>query len=272
MHRAPRPAPKGRSLTQAQRDAFLATGVTHVPGVLPSASVEAMAGRIWTELERRDGIFRGRPETWTKERPSQFGELRKSGAFAAMTGPELRSLLDDFFQPSGWREPRHWGQALVTFPTGRKDWSVPGAAWHLDILPGQRLEPWPAYVRVFAILAPLEPGGGGTLYVAGSYRLTLEARGRMPRGGARSAAVREALTRESPWLAELCSAAAADAERTARLMEVGAELRGAALRVAEMTGEAGDVVLMHPATLHAPSPNCRPSPRLMLAESVYADR
>jgi hypothetical protein len=55
-------------------------------------------------------------------------------------------------------------------------------------------------------------------------------------------------------------------------MQTGAKLRGVDLLVGEMTGQPGDVVLMHPATLHSLSPNSRTTPRLMLAESVYAKR
>jgi hypothetical protein len=261
----------GGPLTRDQRDEFLETGVVRIPGLIPRAAAEAMAERIWSVLERRDSMFRDRPETWTKERPSQFMALRKSGAFAEMASAGLRRLLDDFFEPAGWREPRSWGQALVTFPSPQRTWNVPGYAWHLDIMPGQVLRPWPEYVRVFAILAPLAPGGGGTAYVAGSYRATLAVIGEIPRGVVRSAAVRKALMRESPWLAELCTHAEADgAQRMTRLMEAGATVRGAAVRFGEMTGEAGDVVLMHPATLHAPSSNGRATPRLMLAESIYA--
>jgi ectoine hydroxylase-related dioxygenase (phytanoyl-CoA dioxygenase family) len=45
------------------------------------------------------------------------------------------------------------------------------------------------------------------------------------------------------------------------------------LRVAEMTGEAGDVLLWHPNLLHALSPaNCRNAPRLVLSVTIDAER
>ena len=49
------------------------------------------------------------------------------------------------------------------------------------------------------------------------------------------------------------------------------------LRVEEMSGETGDVVLMHPLCLHASSENCGSTPRIVLASTVlrkcwkYAD-
>jgi hypothetical protein len=256
-------------LSQFQRDRFLQTGVVHLPGVIAPPAAETMAGRLWATLASQHGAVRDRPETWTTERPAQFRDLRHSGAFAEMAGPGLTALLDDFFGEGGWTRPAHWGQPLVTFPT-RPPWRVPHAAWHLDIPPGQLLEPWPNYIRIFTFLAPVEPGGGGTVYVAGSHRVVMQMMAQAPRPDRiRSAGVVAALRQESPWIAALCFPDE-DPQRTTRLMQAGARLHGVDLRVAEMTGEPGDVMLMHPATLHSLSPNVRATPRLMLAESVYA--
>ncbi|MGH6908717.1 MAG: hypothetical protein ACREE0_17370 [Phenylobacterium sp.] len=253
------------------RDQFLATGVVHLPGVIPRPAAEAMADRLWDSLAAQHGILRHRPETWTKERPAQFRDLRHSGAFAAMASPDLQAVLDGLFGQGGWTSPAHWGQPLVTFPTAAA-WRVPDAAWHLDIPPDQVLEPWPDYIRIFSFLAPLEPGGGGTVYVSGSHRVVMQMMAQAPRADRiRSASIAGALRLESPWIAGLCSPDE-DPGRTARFMQEGASVRGVPLRVAEMTGEPGDIVLMHPGTLHSLSPNARRTPRLMLAESVYAKR
>ena len=263
-------ASRKAGLTQPQRDQFLATGVVHLPGVIPRPAAEAMADRLWDTLADQHGLVRHRPETWTKERPAQFRDLRHSGAFAAMASPGLAALLDDLFGEGGWTPPAHWGQPLVTFPTGATAWRVPHAAWHLDIAPGQVLEPWPDYIRIFTFLAPLEPGGGGTVYVSGSHKVVMQMMAEAQRPERiRSATIAGALRLESAWIAALCSPDD-DPQRTARFMQTGASLRGVHLRVAEMTGGPGDVVLMRPATLHSLSPNGRTTPRLMLAESVYA--
>ena len=268
----PNRASQRPGLNQLQRDQFLATGVVHLSGVIPRPTAEAMADRLWETLASQHGVLRDRPETWTKERPAQFRDLRHAGAFADMASPGLAALLDDLFGEGRWTAPAHWGQPLVTFPTGRTAWSVPHAAWHLDIPPGQVLEPWPDYIRIFTFLAPLEPGGGGTVYVSGSHRVVMQLMAEAPRRDRiRSATIAGALRLESPWIAALCSPDD-DPRRTVRCMQTGAGVRGVDLRVGEMTGQTGDVVLMHPATLHSLAPNCRTTPRLMLAESVYAKR
>ncbi|HEY1425093.1 MAG TPA: hypothetical protein VGF50_00345 [Caulobacteraceae bacterium] len=257
------------SLTSEQRDQFLETGVVRLLGVIPKAAAAAMADRLWAACERQHGALRDQPATWTQQRLFQFNDLRREGAFAPMRSAGLEALLDDFFGERGWTAPQHWGGPLVTFPTPG-EWSVTSASWHLDMWPGLRLDPWPNVLRVFTFLAPLEPGGGGTLYVAGSARLAtaLVASGRAK---LRSARLREAMKRVSPWIAELCSPEGED-ERTRRFMQEGAEVDGVRLVVGEMTGEAGDVFLMHPGTLHAGAVNCRQAPRMMLAETISARR
>jgi ectoine hydroxylase-related dioxygenase (phytanoyl-CoA dioxygenase family) len=78
---------------------------------------------------------------------------------------------------------------------------------------------------------------------------------------------------ESSWFAELCSKGEAGPGREARFMHEGSELRGVPVRVAEMTGEAGDILLWHPNLLHALSPaNCRNAPRLVLSVTIDANR
>jgi len=270
----PRPSRTARrsGLDPFQRDQFLDTGVVFLPGLIPRPDAEAMAERLWEALGRQHGLLRDRPETWTKQHPAQFQALRRAGAFAAMGSDEVRALLDGLFGEDGWTPPAHWGGPLVTFPTGKPPWSVPATTWHLDIHPGQVMDPWPDYVRLFAILAPLEPGGGGTVYVEGSHRLAMQLMAETPsRGQIRSAGITEDLKRESPWIAALC-APGEESGRKARFMDQGARARGIDLRVGEMTGQPGDVILMHPAILHAPSRNARATPRLMLAETVYARR
>jgi ectoine hydroxylase-related dioxygenase (phytanoyl-CoA dioxygenase family) len=54
-------------------------------------------------------------------------------------------------------------------------------------------------------------------------------------------------------------------------MHDGATFRGIPLRVAEMTGEPGDVVMWHPNLLHAaPTSNRCEAPRLILSAAVDA--
>lgn len=271
----PMPNPSTRAhraawLSQAQREAFIDRGVVRLPAVIPPAATAIMLDRLWAGLEAQHRLLRGRPETWTRDRAWQLRDLRRADAFAPMLGDELCAALDAFFEGAGWQRPPHPGMPLVTFPS-RTEWVLPHQSWHLDILPGVVLEPWPDHVRVFVLLAPLAPGGGGTLYVAGSHRLAMQVMAETPsRSQIRSAAVVEALKRRSAWVAALCSPEGQPAERVRRFMQEGGAAAGVRLEVGEMTGKAGDVLLMHPGVLHAGAPNAGATPRLMLAETIRA--
>ena len=76
---------------------------------------------------------------------------------------------------------------------------------------------------------------------------------------------------ESDWFAALCSKGEEDPGRVGRFMREGATFRDIPVRVAEMTGEPGDVLMWHPDLLHAaPSSNRRQAPRLILSTTIAA--
>jgi hypothetical protein len=70
------------------------------------------------------------------------------------------------------------------------------------------------------------------------------------------------LAAEHPWFADLFKAGGGD--RVERFMEDGAVADGVEVRACEMTGEVGDVILLHPATLHSIAVNELRTPRMML--------
>ncbi|HEY0436542.1 MAG TPA: hypothetical protein VGC92_07885, partial [Phenylobacterium sp.] len=117
-------------------------------------------------------------------------------------------------------------------------------------------------------LAELRPQGGGTLVATGSHRIAAAV---TERRGAHvsSQEMRKALAAEHAWFAELMSAPKPGEDRIARFMAAPTQVNGVALQVEEMTGEPGDVFLMHPNALHGPSPNVLDTPRLALAETLY---
>ncbi len=58
-------------------------------------------------------------------------------------------------------------------------------------------------------------------------------------------------------------------DRKRRFMDNGAKVDGVEVRVVELTGDPGDVILMHPLMLHAASRNCAATPRIVLNTTVY---
>ena len=252
-------------LSARQRDELERQGLLRLVGAFGEDGAAHMRERVWTALADEHGIRRDLPDTWTIEQPTGFQSLTRAGAFDALASPVLVGALDELLGQDGWERPACWGTPIVRFPTPGRTWTVPSAQWHIDFPVRGEARPLFA-VRVLALLDHVEPGAGGTLVLAGSHRLAerLLAAGATRDG--RSRDVCRALARMSPWLRDLFSGDGD--ERVRHFMDEGTVVDDVALRVVELRGAPGDVVLMHPWQLHAPAPNCGTSLRLMLSQSI----
>jgi Phytanoyl-CoA dioxygenase (PhyH) len=247
-------------LTEDQHEEFRATGLVRLGGAFPEAAAEAMCGRLWEFLASQFAIQRGERSTWTVEQPSRFQPVTHSGAFRAVAGGSLPAALDALLGPGQWAHPRWWGRPLVTFPQDGP-WELPARAWHFDWMPasaGQRP------IQFFAFLNQVRSHGGGTLVLAGSHRLVASYLGlgeafRLDR-------VRTSLGGH-PWLGGLWKAGDRG-DRIRRYMNDGTVIDGVPLRVVELTGEPGDVILMHSDCFHAAAPNRLTEPRMMLTGMI----
>jgi ectoine hydroxylase-related dioxygenase (phytanoyl-CoA dioxygenase family) len=253
-------------LSRADRERFDARGLVKLPGLITRTAAEEMADRLWRDMARKDGVNRREPKTWRTERPAHFRSLQDSDAFKAMGGPAVRALLDDLMGQDRWEVPAHWGLPLVCFPQPHGRWDVPTTNWHIDLPsnPGNRRK---LVGRVFLLLAPLRPQGGGTLVALGSHRIVDRI---VACAGERlsSADVRKQLKNHHRWFYDLMTPDKSRRDRTAWFMDAETDVDGVALQVEEMTGEPGDVLLMHPSALHAGAPNMMAEPRLALTQFV----
>ncbi|HEY2050002.1 MAG TPA: phytanoyl-CoA dioxygenase family protein [Caulobacteraceae bacterium] len=255
--------PATLTLTTEQLEEFDRRGVLRLPGFYPTAEIEVMADRLWADLERRFGMLRGQPDSWSTTRPARFQALTRSGAFDALRSSGMSDLADALLGVGAWDAAGDLVHALVTFPSAAPN--PPRPAWHLDIGGARHLRPMP-YLRAFTFLEPVLPGGGGTLYVAGSQRLALEIDDAHEGPTLRSREIRERLQADHPWFAGLF---AAKGDKVRDLMDADAEAGGQIVRLEEMTGDEGDLIVMHPALLHASAHNVLDRPRMMLTIWVY---
>jgi hypothetical protein len=249
---------RGGRVDASQRE-FAGRGLLRLPAAVPAGDVQQMRTRLWRHLEQTEGALPVRPDTWPARAPAHFQSLTRSGAFDAMASPPVLAAIDGVLGPERWRAPERWGRPLVTFPQ-QAPWQLPASGWHLDSTD----RPGDPVLVVFACLAPVRPGGGGTLVVTGSHRLTGAGR---PYSRLRSAHVRDRLAADHPWFHDLLTAGD-EPDRTARLLGTRCQIGDAELALAELTGDAGDVFLMHPRLLHAVAANTRNTPRLMLLQFV----
>ncbi len=220
--------------------------------------------------------------------------LREAGALEA-SQRALQGAVDRALGPTRWQPKGLW-YSLLSFPTGTQRWAVPRRSWHADepAVAGDAL-PWTVFVFVFLRAVPHR--GGGTVVVTGSHRCAEHMARR--EGRVDSALVRvfaddneglvdpdEArvispvdvmgrLSQESPWFRELGGHEGereregdgdgdGDGERVGRYMRTGGVHEGVPVRVVELTGAPGDVVVMDPRCVHSVSANVAGVPRQVL--------
>ena len=220
-----------------------------------------MEARVWAWLERKYGIGRDEPSTWAVTTPTGLQGMKSHAVFAAIGGAPLRAALDALLGAGRWAAPRDWGSFLVTFPSA-EPWRLPSRVWHTDFDYRGPADP-PQGALVFSYLSDVPPGAGGTLAVEGSHRVIERFVAARPSAGREKMKItRTALLASDPWLRELAASEAAPG-RAERLMRPGAVVAGVPVRVVELAGEAGDVVIGHPWLLHCGAPNAGAAPRLM---------
>lgn len=227
---------------------FQDLGILRIPGAFTRAQADAMCDAVWRYIEARSDSRRSDPTTWGP-RPSFKGVKKRAVFTPAFDNPPVRDALDGIFGGGGWVEPNPGGQILMTFPNA-ESWTLPESLWHMDC--GFERPTWPTFaVKLFALMADHEPGGGATLAIAGSHRLVDDYTASLApaqRGGGKEKWTK--FMRETGLMAEI--------------------KRGCTDRVVEMTGNAGDVYITHLHVFHCVAPNAADRPRLMLGKSILA--
>jgi len=254
-------------LTATQCAEFEERGFVRIPRAFSREQAAAMEERVWRWLERSYGVSRADPATWKGIAPTGLQGLRRQAVFDAIGSPLTCAALDALLGAERWRRPREWGGFLVTFPS-EGGWNVPSRVWHTDFgFRGPLERPFGALV--FSFLSDVPPGGGGTVVVEGSHRVIRSFLADHPRAAQSNMKnVRLALYASDPWLRALTSDED-DPARSERLLRGGAVVAGVPVRVVELSGEAGEIVIGHNWLLHAGAPNCGSAPRIMRVQRVH---
>jgi hypothetical protein len=168
------------------------------------------------------------------------------------------------------RSTRLASSALVTFPQ-TAPWTLPKGPWHLDYpywFPSDAI--WG--MNVFLFVAEVEPRGGGTLVVQSSNRLVEKFVHATPDLGGKWSVLAKRFRTRYPWFVDLSQpahGAIRESARIAHFMGDDTTIDGVNVRVVELVGDPGDIVLCHPWLVHTWSPNVRSRPRLMRAARVW---
>ena len=251
-------------LTAEQCRGFAEDGYLPLVGALARAVVDVMQRRIW-QLLSHNGADPHNPATWRPDKATNLQAIRTADPPPA-DSPVVRGTLDHVFGEDAWAAPKHWGQALVTFPSVG-EWTVPTRGWHLDYpywFPAHAV--WGA--NLFLFVADVIPRGGGTLVVKSSHRVIA----RFVAGvdgviTTKQRVLRQRFDAHHESFRDLTHDPSGD--RVERFMGTDTDVDGIAVRVVELSGRAGDAVLCHPWMVHTGSPNTLDEPRLIRACRVH---
>jgi len=212
-------------LDNPQVDEFVRDGYTIVRNAFSRETAEAIRDFLWLELTSQ-GVRRDSPSTWTK-RVVHLAKVFHDEPFASAWSNRLYGALDDVLGEGRYDAPVGLGWWPVSFPNfDTPPWSAPTEGWHIDgIQFHHRINSADQGLLPLFMLSDISPGGGGTAVSAGSHVITARIL---------AAAEPEGLD---------------DEELTKRVLEYPIQ------NVRELTGNAGDVALVHPFLLHARSPN-----------------
>jgi ectoine hydroxylase-related dioxygenase (phytanoyl-CoA dioxygenase family) len=252
-------------LTRLQVSEFEQQGLLRLPQTVPAATALAMRDRLWAFLSVMHGRRQDDPTTWKAlDGRTRFKELMRTGAFDELS-EHLAGPVAGLLGPGDWNPPAHWGHPLVTFPDPGRGWAIPATGWHVDSHQWSAGEV-PGLVA-FTFLGEVLPRGGGTLVMPGSHRLTWQLCQRA--GGFMSTGeMRSVLAGEHAWFADLWRGPVTDRDQLRRYLDDGAVVEGTRVRVAELCGQPGDVVLMNQRVLHVAAPNALAAPRMMLSDFI----
>ena len=215
-------------MTLEQERHFREHGYLPLRRALEEAILRPVRAHVLDELKRQKIWAGGRTLSRRMQGVPAFQQIGMLGQ--SMRYPGLKEKLMSAPLVSAMRElagarlvPEPEAQLLLSLP-GQGAWTLAGLNWHRDIGHG-KLGHLPG-VQAFVLIADVAPGGGATLALAGSHRIT-RYRSLRPGGG------REMHVDESK------------------------------LPVVEMAGRAGDVYLMDLRLLHTPSLNATKDVRMM---------
>jgi hypothetical protein len=255
--------------TADQRGEFDELGFVRLCNVFTDDDARRMRGVVWRELECRYGLVEDDRDTWKIVTPSAMKASKKHHAFDPIGGPSFVDAVDGLLGPGKWVMPSHWGQLMVTFPCTGTPWSLPAGLWHIDFQYSNEASP-PFALKVFVFFGDVDAQGGGTLIVSGSHRVVERFVTTVPpetRADFRTCRLQ--FMKHDPWFRALARTDDLDPDRSVRFMGSAYDADGIGVRVVELTGRPGDIVITHPWTLHHAAANCASYPRLMRSKAIY---
>jgi hypothetical protein len=259
------------TLSPADLRRFERDGYVVVRQAFPRADALAMEGRWWSELADTHGIRRDDRSSW-RQIPGNLKAAKRDPAQRAILTETVSGVFDDLLGAGTWSPPKDWGVTLVTFPQPGS-WELPTHFWHWDN-PAELHLDRPTGLFIVSFIGPVAPRSGGTLIISGSPRLLIQqltALSADQRYGLGSKPW-ERFHHSHPWLMALTGHAPSPTDRIAAFMDRETIVEDVPLRVVELTGEPGDMIICHPLMVHCAGPNRGARPRFMRIKQQFFTR
>jgi hypothetical protein len=222
-------------LSEEDCSRFCEDGYLYLPNAFSSSTAMECRQLLWDSLEKEQGIRREDPLTWkkktslpkifTKEDGKPWDEVYSSGIY---------ELLNDICGKEAYYPNTNCGWWMVTFPGfSEQPWESDGR-WHVD---GHWYRHYPFSSEIGAILvmffSDVSAEMGGTAVAVGSHKCITRA---LVHAGTRGLS-----HSELSFVVSSC-------------------MSQTSYPMVELTGRAGDIVVMHPFLIHARSKNLGSSP------------
>jgi hypothetical protein len=259
-HHDPIPTyPAGQTLSAQALESFHRYGLLRIAGAVTPPHINACEQLVWKEWLKHSGAQPNRPQSWSKINGSVLKPLARLPEFAFTACAAVRLVLDQILG-GPWQIAKTGGGFLASAPYGLEDgWQMPSGNWHWDYY--SEGGPW-----VFTPIGRHPTRSGGTLLIAGSHRLVLdffaalsESQRELP-----MKQKRQLFASLHPWFAALQEKAGPDAQSFAmKMMDQPLCAGGVDLRIVDVAGEAGDVVIMAQGMIHSVPATVGPRPRCL---------
>ncbi len=264
--------PAAEDLPPHALEEFQRLGVVRLRGAIGREHAERCCDQLWRALAG-SGVLREDAATWQRMLASQAKPLAQHADFAFARQPRLAAAIERLLGP-GWQRPSSGGMFFLTPPTPPtltdEAWTMPRRSWHwdgrVDLTPGES-------IATQTILAPLATRHGGTLYVAGSHRLVRRFHADLPEASRHdhNKLQRKRFRERHAWFAALeRDEPPASAEAIAEMMDRPFVAEGQELRIVDVHGEPGDVVIAAGFIIHSAPSRIGPGPRLVHVCGVNA--
>lgn len=249
-------------------ESFQRRGFIKLEHVFNPEQAEKMQDLIWSSIEEQFGVSRDDQTSWPKVKPPiKLQHLRGHEDFKPFGSDRVRDAFNHLLGKGHWKLPWHWGQFLVGFPTDQS-FDVPHEIWHTDFDFVSDLKPLEGLL-FFSLISDVPSGAGGTMLIEGSHHFVKQFIQTIPDDQRKKMkTVRKALYHSHPWFGRLTDPKD-NTDRIAYFMNTARNVDGIDLKVHQITGSAGDVVIGHPWLLHASSPNCTQRTKMMRVHRIH---